>query len=289
MQNTELYKKEQAVVASLIVGNSVLMVLKIIIGLVGRSSALVADGLHSAVDAVASLAVLFSIKISRRPPDKEHPYGHGKVEAIAGGLTAVLLAGIAIEIAVTAIENLISKSFAMPTLLTAAVALTSAIVNEVMFRYGNAFGKKVGSQAMIANSWDNRSDALSSLAALAGILGARLGYPALDSVAAAIVSVMILRVVYHLVIEAARDLMDGAVIEAGEEIEALSETIKGVEHAYARVRRTGRSMLVDLKLEMDPGLSVSGSHDIGLEVKRRILEEHKGVADVMIHIHPHEH
>lgn len=287
--HTSDYAKERAVAVSLIAGNSLLMVLKVLVGLVGKSSALVADGLHSAVDAVASLAVFFSIKISRRPPDEQHPYGHGKIEAIAGGLTAVLLAGVAIEIGFSAVENAVTGTFAIPSLLTAGVALTSAVVNEAMFRFGNAFGKKVGSQAIVANSWDNRSDALSSLAAFAGILGARLGFPILDPIAALAVSIMILRVVYHLILEAAHDLMDSAIPETGQEIEGLSEAIEGVEHAYARVRRAGRSMFVDLKLEMDPGLSVSESHEIGLEVKKCILEEYKGVSDVMIHIHPHEH
>lgn len=273
---------------ALISGNALLMLLKLTAGYWGGSSALIADGLHSAADAAASVVVLLSIRLSLRPPDREHPYGHGKVESIASGLTALFLVAVALEIMLSAIWAILAGSHSMPSILTAIAALISIAANEMMFRVANTHGKRVGSQAMIANSWDNRSDTLSSTAALAGIIGARLGFPVLDHVAAIIVSIMIMRVVYHLMRDAAHELMDRMVDDVGDDIVAIAKRVDGVEHAYARVRRVGRGVVVDLKLEMDPRLTLSGSHDIGISVKRRILNRLKSVTDVMIHIHPHD-
>lgn len=286
--SSSTYKKERAVVGFLIAGNALLMVGKILAGAAGRSSALVADGLHSGADVASSVAVLFSIKLSVRPPDEEHPYGHGKVEAMAGTFTAFLLAVVAVEIAYSGLRSIFLGSYATPSLLTAVVAVISIATNEVMFRYGNWFGNKVGSQAMIANSWDNRSDALSSLAAVVGIVGARFGFRFLDPLAAIAVSVMIMRVVYHLLRDSVQELMDRTVTEVVDEVVRLAERVQGVEHAYARVRRIGRKFMVDMKVEVNPGISVADGHDISLTVKNMILAENAGVSDVMIHIHPHD-
>ncbi len=280
--------RERAIMLIILAGNAFLMALKIAFGFLGGSTALLADGVHSAGDALASAAVLFSINISVRPPDADHPYGHGKIEAIAAGLTALLLAGVSFEVAISAFRAVLGSSHPTPSLSTAAVAVISIAANEAMFRFGNSFGKKVGSRAIIANSWDNRADALSSLTALAGILGARFGYAFLDPVAALVVSAMIARVVYGLLRESAHELMDGMVSDLGSRIVDIAEGVEGVEHAYARVRRIGRGYSVDLKLEMDPEMSVSGSHDVGIEVKNRIARTIKGVSDVMIHVHPHD-
>lgn len=283
-----LETRERSIMYIIIAGNAFLTAVKIAFGILGGSTALLADGVHSAGDALASVAVLFSIRVSVRPPDAEHPYGHGKIEAIAAALTALLLAGVSVEIAISAVRAVLGSSYGTPSPLTAVVAAVSIAANEVMFRFGNSFGKKVGSQAIIANSWDNRADALSSLTALAGILGARFGYGFLDPMAALVVSAMIVRVVFGLLRESAHELMDGMVSDLGCRIVSIAEGVEGVEHAYARVRRIGRGYSVDLKLEMDPEMSVSGSHDVGIEVKNRITRKIKGISDVMIHVHPHD-
>lgn len=280
--------KDTKILLFVLAGNILLMSIKIAGGISGHSSALVADGIHSGADVVATILILFAVRLSLAPPDDEHPYGHGKVEPLAATGSAILLGFIALEIIYSGVERIIHSRYTSPDALTAWIALISILLNEIMFRFENKFGKERGSTALVANAWDNRSDAFSSLAAFIGIIMARFGFPFLDPVSALIIAVMIIRIAYRLIIKSSLEIMDTSIPEIESAVVKKAEGVDGVEHAYARARRIGRQIHVDLKLEMDPMMTVSESHLLGVKVKEKVSQRFVNIEQVMIHVHPHE-
>lgn len=280
--------KDTKILLFVLFGNILLMGIKIAGGIYGHSAALVADGIHSGADVVATLLILFAVRLSLAPPDEEHPYGHGKVEPLAATGSAILLGFIALEIIYSGTDRIINNRYTTPDALTAWIASTSILLNEIMFRFENKFGKERGSTALVANAWDNRSDAFSSLAALLGIIAARLGFLILDPISALIIAVMIIRIAYRLIIKSSLEIMDTSIPEIESAVVNAAERVEGIEHAYARARRIGRQIHVDLKLEMDSLMTVSESHLLGVKVKEKVSKRFVNIEQIMIHVHPHE-
>jgi cation diffusion facilitator family transporter len=279
-----------------IVGNVALAAVKLVIGLVAKSQALVADAVHSASDVVGSVAVLIGLRAAERPPDEDHPYGHGKAESVAAIIVSVLLALVGFEIGAASVESLFAPLEA-PGMLAVWAAVGSMILKEWMFRYKYNLGKKLNSQSLIANAYEHRSDVYSSLAALIGIGGAILGgrYDIpwllyLDPIAGIFVSGLVLVMAYNIMKESIHAILDHVLHE--EETIDLRRTIEAVPGVIridsVRAREHGHYLIVDVKMSVDPLITVEQGHRIGKRVKQALMDQHSSVRDVFVHINPYD-
>lgn len=278
-----------------IFGNILLALIKFIVGKFGNSRALIADAVHSFSDVVGSLAVLVGIRASKLPPDEEHPYGHGKAESIAAIIVAAILFIVGAQIGYGSFQALFAPALT-PSILAVYVALFSIILKEAMFQYKYRLGKKLNSDALITNAWEHRSDVFSSIAALIGIGGAVAGdylgiswMIYLDPLAGIGVSILVMIMAWKLGADAIHNTLDHVLPEEeAAELEATALSVPGVvqvDALYARVH--GHYVIVDIKLAVDPHITVEEGHAIGKQVKEALLMRHKHVHNVLIHINPY--
>ena len=270
--------------------NAILMVMKLLAGHFGHSEAVFADGMESAADFVAILASIIALKIGRKPFDDDHPYGHGKAESIAAILVSLVIFTTGGGILYKAIMTIVERDYAEPQLIAVLAALATIVIKETLFRYTRRVSKKLESPAVEAIARDHRKDALTSIATLIGVGGAYFGVVLMDPLAAGLTAFFIFHIGWETFRNATNDLMDGQ--PPKEIITAVADIaggVSGVEHVHQiRSRRSGQYLIVDLKLEMDPEMTVKESHDITNNVKQLIFERLPNVGDVMIHINPHE-
>lgn len=278
-----------------IIGNLLLAVLKIVVGTIGNSRALVADAVHSASDVVGSLAVLIGLRAAKLPPDDDHPYGHGKAESIAAIIVAVILFIVGVQIGYGSFKALFEPVIT-PSVLAVYAAIFSIVTKEAMFQYKYRLGKKLNSVALITNAWEHRSDVFSSFAALVGIGGAVLGgYLAipwmvyLDPVAGIIVSFLIMIIAWRLGNESIHNTLDHVLHEEDAlELKKTAEEVEGVIKVDTlHAREHGHYVIVDIKIAVDPHITVEEGHTIGKEVKEKLIKEHDHVQNVLIHINPY--
>ena len=270
--------------------NLLLTVLQIVVGVFGKSQALIADGLHSLSDLLADIMVLFANRHGNRHADANHPYGHARIETAATLILGVTLAVLGVLLLVAAglrLQNPQNIQTVHP--LTLWVALFTLFSKEGLFRYMLAVAKRVRSQMLVANAWHARSDAASSLVVVIGIGGNLLGYTFLDLVAAAVVGVMIAHMGGKFALEALAELVDTG-LEA-EEVEAIRATLlatPGVRGLHElRTRKMADDALVDAHVIVDPKISVSEGHYIAEAARQAVLAQHH-VMDVMVHIDPED-
>lgn len=271
-------------------GNALLMVVKLLAGYYGGSKAVFADGIESACDFVAIGSTMLALRIGRRPYDERHPYGHGRAESIAALFVALIIIVTGVGILVSAVKSMITGHLAPPHLMAVVAAGVTILAKEGMYRASISAGTRLESPALLAVSRDHRKDALTSVATLVGVGAAYAGFPLLDPLAAAITSFFIFYIGYETFHGAAHELMDGQLqSDVVARVHELAERVEGVEHVHEiRGRRSGQYLIIDLKLDMDPGMTVKRSHDIATEVKRLIFAELNNVGDVMIHVNPHD-
>ncbi|MGD9826066.1 cation diffusion facilitator family transporter [Desulfobacter sp.] len=269
-------------------GNFGLTVLKGWAGIVSNSGAMVADAVHSASDIFASLFVYISLKIAQKPADKEHPYGHGRAEVISTLVVVGMLVAAGVEIIRTAITTIRHGCLHAPGNWAVYAAILSIVVNELMYQFIYRAGVKTNSPSTIANAMDNRSDAFSSIAALIGIIGAKLKYPVLDPVAGIVVALFIFKMSYDIAMDAVRQIMDESAGEKKiQEVKNLALAVNGVKNVHGiRVRRSGASFLVDLDIVVDPKITVEMAHDIGESVREIIRVHMDKVSQARVHIDP---
>jgi cation diffusion facilitator family transporter len=270
--------------------NAVLMMMKLCAGYYGKSEAVFADGIESACDFVAIAATYIAVRMGRQPLDGKHPYGHGKAESIAAIFVSLIIFISGAGILVQAVWTILEGKPELPGISAVLAAVVTIAVKEWLYRFTRETADRLESPALQALARDHRKDALTSIATLVGVSGAYFGLRIMDPLAAGLTALFIFHMGFQVFRTAAHDLMDGKPPEALiSAITALSESVDGVEHVHEiRARRSGRYLIVDLKLDMDPGMTVKMSHDIATEVKRRIFREFPNVGDVMIHINPHE-
>jgi len=271
-----------------VVVNVLLTALQISVGLLTKSQALVADGIHSLSDLVSDFVVLLASHHSQKDADEDHPYGHQRYENAASlALGALLLAvgGGMLWSAFLKLENPDS----VPTVHITAlwVAAGALVAKELLFRYMLAVAKRVKSSMLVANAWHARSDAASSLVVGLGIIGNLAGYPILDPIAALIVGFMVARMGWEFGWGALHDLMDRAVDD--EEVQAIRSTLAGSPGILGvhdlRTRKMGDMIVVDVHLEVDAQLTVEAGHDIAVEARQRVLQRHR-VINLMTHVDP---
>ena len=279
-----------------IIVNLLLTIFKGIGGVLSGSRALLADALHSASDIVGSIVVLFAVKIANKPPDEEHPYGHGKAENIASIIVALLLVIVGIEISLSSIKVFFGDIPEAPGTLALFILITSIVVKEILFYYKLFLGKKYNSTALISEAWHHRSDSLSSFAALAGvglaILGEKLNLSFLiygDAIAGIIVSVIVIKVGYHLIKGSATVVLEKVL--PPKEVEKYKQTVlkvNGVLRVDQMLARThGSYVVIDLRLSVDPNITVKQGHTIASEAKHALLDKHSEIEDVLVHINPY--
>jgi cation diffusion facilitator family transporter len=232
--------------------------------------------------------LLQGLKIASRPPDEAHPYGHHRAESITSKLLAIILAITAIGIGNEAINILRSGEIIPPKPIAVYIALISVIIKEMMYQYTVRIGRKVRSSAVIADAWNHRSDALSSIATVIGITGAIWGFAFMDPVAGIVVSILILRTAVYIYIEAIHSLMDKAPArEVLDSIRSAAKEARGVKAVQeVKVRQYGSKYVVDMKICVDPNITVEEGHGAAARAKENILNVNRDVLDVLIHVNP---
>lgn len=268
-------------------GNLLLIMMKLAAGFIGRSQGLIAEAIHSSADLLSSVGVLAGIKISNRPPDADHPYGHGKAESIAALAVSAILIITGIELGYSGIKGIIRGVTTTPEPITLYVAIFTIIWNESLFRYRLHIGKKINSPAIISDAWHQRADVFACIAVTIGILGARLGYPILDPAAAAVVSLFVIHAGWELIKDAVNQLMDKSSIEVNQNIEVILQSFSQIEEVEdVRTRCMGNGIIVDLKFKVSSELTVQEAHDLAVEVKAAIDKEVDQLQDISIHYGP---
>ena len=290
MLRTERFNRADRVIKVGFWANAFLMVLKLLAGHFGHSEAVFADGVESACDFVAIASTIIALNIGRKPYDDKHPYGHGKAESISAILVSLVIFSTGAGILYKAGQTILKGVYQEPKLIAVLAAFATIIIKEALCRFSMRVGGNLGSPAVLAIARDHRKDAVTSVATLIGVTGAFFGLKIMDPLAAGLTSIFIFHIGYQTFRSAANELMDGQPPqEMIHAITMLAEAVDGVEHVHEiRGRRSGQYVIVDLKLDMDPEMTVKRSHAIATEVKRQIFERFPNVGDVMIHINPHD-
>ena len=267
-----------------LVADVVLLVGKLAGGVFAGSSALLADAVHTASDLISDVATLWFVRIGEQPPDAKHPYGHGRFETVGMVLLAGLLLVTAAGIAIEAVGDF--DGAAAPGSLALWVAAGSIVVKEALYHYTIRAGRRLRSRLLQANAWHHRSDSLSSVAVLAGVAGARAGFPILDPVASVVVALLIGKMGVDVAREALEELTDTTLAASDlERLQAAILQVPGVRDVHdLRARRMGRELLVDLHLQVAPLTTVSDGHQTAERVRYRLLELAPEISEVLVHV-----
>jgi len=285
----ERFRQAEKITIIGIITNILLTAFKFFAGIVGNSHALIADATESLSDVVSTSAVLISFKISKKPKDENHPYGHGKAESIATGIVGLIIVASGFFILFTDARLILTGDATSPTFIALAAALLTLVIKEILHRYVLGYAKRLDSSVLMASALDYRKDVISKVATIVGITGAMIGFPFLDPLAAIFVSFIIIGIGFRVVIRGSRELMDTALEQPMiDKMIAVAKGCAGVEHATGRARRMGQFISAELIIDVDPSLSVLNGHNIAKNVKEGILKELDNVTDVMVHVNPHE-
>lgn len=271
--------------------DAILSAVKVIVGLLVGSAALVADGIHSLSDLITDGFVLAAIHYGRQGPDKDHHYGHGRIETLTTLLLGSVLIFVAGGIAWSSIHRLLSGTqINAPGLMAIAITVLALVGKEWIFRYTMKVAKRVQSKLLEANAWHSRSDALSTAVVLVALIGAQFGLGWLDAVAAVIVGLLVGKVGWDLLWESARELVDTALpTDAQQQMHDVACTVPGVDSVHdLRTRQSAGWAMVDLHIVVGPKVSVSEAHEIGNEVSRRLRHQFPALTDVIFHIDPED-
>ena len=277
--------------------NVVLLVLKFVAGILGHSSAMVADAVHSLSDFLTDIVVLVFVKISGKPKDKSHEYGHGKFETLALTIIGLVLVVVALGIissGVTKIDDFFEgQTLEAPGMLALWAAVASIVLKEAVYRYSIIKARKLDSQALEANAWHHRSDALSSIGTLVGIGGAIIlgqKWVILDPIASIVVGVFIGKVAFELLRNGIGDLTDKALPESVEKeiIQMVSEVKDVVNPHSLKTRRVGNHYAIELHIEMDGNISLNEAHDKATEIENLLRSKYGDETHIGVHVEPFE-
>ena len=275
--------------------NAALIVLKFVAGFVGRSSAMVADAVHSLSDFVTDVIVLVFVKIAGRPSDKNHDYGHGKYETFATMIIGLSLAFAGFVLMYNGIRLIIDgldgHALPRPTMIALVIAVVSIVSKEWLYRLTARVGRRVSSNAVVANAWHHRSDAVSSAGTLIGIAGAMfLGdrWRILDPIAAVVVSIFIIKSGYDIMKPSVYELLEGSLPENEEkEIERLVKSVPGIVRIHnLRTRRIGNNIAVDLHAKMDGNITLTEAHAIATRAEEAISQHFGPGSIINVHMEP---
>ncbi len=268
--------------------NLLLMLLKLVSGAFLRSTALIADGIHSLSDLATDFVVLVGSRLSNRPADETHPYGHQKFETLAGVFVSVVLIAVSAGLIWSAAQSIVAGKVVFPGFMVLVIAGISVVSKEVIFRLTRAVAKSNHSASLYANAWHHRSDAFSSVAVLIGGIVGLLGWGFADQAATIVVGFMILgvggKLLYEGLVELTEHSADKESLRVIKGILEAEESIAGW-HAL-RTRKLGGELFVDLHILVNPQLSIQAGHDISLRIERRIQHQLSKPVNTLIHIDP---
>lgn len=276
-----------------IIGNLILSAFKAVAGIVAHSGAMVSDAVHSASDVFSSIIVIIGVRISSKDSDVSHPYGHERFECVAAIILAIILCMTGIFIGADALKNIVGGSYdtlAVPGILALIAAVVSIVSKEAMFWYTKHYAEKLDSGALMADAWHHRSDALSSVGALIGIAGARLGFPVLDPLASLVICGFILKAAYDIFIDAIDKMVDHSCDEETEnkmlQCAMRQEGVLSVDLLQTRV--FGNKIYVDIEICADGEKTLAEGHAIAEQVHDAIEQTFPKVKHIMVHVNPYQ-
>lgn len=274
-----------------IVQNVLLSVFKLFAGIFAHSNAMISDAIHSASDVFSTIIVIIGVKLASKKSDKEHPYGHERLECVAAIVLSIVLLYTGIKIGSQAVKDIIGgdyQNLQKPGMLALVAAVVSIVTKEIMYWYTRHYAKKIDSSALMADAWHHRSDALSSVGAFIGILGARMGYPILDPIASVVICIFIGKAAYDIFKDAVDKMVDKSCDE--KTIQKMREVIAsqaGVENIdLLQTRLFGAKIYVDIEIAADKTLSLENAHEIAQRVHDAIEKNFPLVKHCMVHVNP---
>ena len=274
-----------------ILQNALLSGFKLLAGILAHSNAMISDAIHSASDVISTIVVIIGIKLSSRDSDKDHPYGHERMECVAAILLSILLFFTGLGIGFQALKSILQGNYEtleMPGILALIAAVVSIIVKEIMYWYTRYYAKRIDSSALMADAWHHRSDALSSIGALIGIAGARMGFPVMDSIASLAIFVFIAKAAFDIFNDALNKMVDHSCDERTEQeiydCVAAHEDVLGIDLLQSRI--FGNKIYVDLEIAVNASYTLEKAHDIAEQVHEDIEKNFPKVKHVMIHVNP---
>lgn len=271
-----------------IIWNIILSVVKVITGYFAKSHSILADGVHSLSDVLTTLIALVSVRMAAKEEDERHPYGHEKIEPIMSKLLAIVLIVTAFGMAWSSIKLLNSDSMKVPGIQALLVAMLSIAIKEWMYHYTNRAAIKIGSNALKADAWHHRSDALSSVGSFIGIGGALLGITIMDALAGIVISLVIIRVGIKIYVQSVKELLDTAAPkEVEEDIYVTIDKLDGVKGIdVLRTRMHGTRIFVDVEITVDGKKILWDAHEIAENVHHVIEKKFPEVKHCMVHVNP---
>ena len=272
--------------------NLLLSVLKLLAGVIAKSGAMISDAVHSASDVVSSVIVIVGVKLAAKDSDRDHPYGHERFECVAAIVLSVILLVSGLFIGHEGVEKLLdwkNTPVVIPGLFALIAAAVSIAVKEGLYWFTRFYAKRLRSGALMADAWHHRSDALSSVGALIGIAGARMGYPMADTIASLVICVFIVKAAYDIFKDAVGKMVDRSCSEETEgEIRACAAAVPGVMQVdLLQTRLFGSRIYVDIEIRADGRLTLEEGHEIARTVHKKVEAEFPDVKHIMVHVNPY--
>lgn len=274
-----------------IAGNILLSIMKLIAGFVAHSNAMISDAIHSASDVFSTIVVIIGIKLAAKEPDKEHPYGHERLECVAAIILSMVLFITGLGIGAQAFKTIMSGDYTnipVPGILALVASIVSIVSKEAMYWYTRFNAKKIDSSALMADAWHHRSDALSSVGALIGIAGARMGVPIMDSVASLIIFIFIAKAAFDIFKDAVNKMVDRSIDDESQrklrKCIMANDKVLGIDMLQTRL--FGSEYYVDVEIVVDGTMTLNDAHAIATEVHDSIEHSFSKVKHVMVHVNP---
>lgn len=274
-----------------IIGNIVLSIIKLLAGIIAHSNAMISDAIHSASDVFSTFVVIIGIKLSAKEPDKEHPYGHERLECVAAIILAMVLFITGLGIGIEALKNILHGNYSdlqIPGILALIAAIVSIVSKEGMYWYTRYYAKKIDSSALMADAWHHRSDAFSSIGALIGIGGARLGFPIMDSIASMVIFIFIVNAAFQIFKDAMDKMVDHSCDDETEkqiyDCVMKNENVMGIDLLQTRI--FGNKIYVDVEIQVNASYTLQVAHNIAEAVHEDIEENFPKVKHIMVHVNP---
>lgn len=274
-----------------IIQNVLLSIFKLFAGIFANSNAMISDAIHSASDVFSTIVVIIGVRLSSKDSDKEHPYGHERLECVAAIVLAMILFFTGLEIGAQAVKDIVHGNYGdleVPGVLALVAAAVSIVTKELMYWYTRYHAKKIDSSALMADAWHHRSDALSSVGALIGIGGAMLGFPVMDSVASLVIFVFIAKAAYDIFKDAMDKIVDHACDEETEKAiydAVISHNeVLGIDLLQTRI--FGNKIYVDVEIRVNASYTLLEAHKIAEDVHENIEQNFPKVKHIMVHVNP---
>lgn len=291
LTETDFQKIANKVSMVTIVGNIVLSIVKLLAGILANSNAMISDAVHSTSDVFSTIVVIIGIRLAAKESDKEHPYGHERLECVAAIVLAMILFMTGLGIGAEALKNIFNGNYSglqVPGMLALIAAIVSIVSKEEMYWYTRHYAKKIDSSALMADAWHHRSDAFSSIGALLGIGGARLGFPVMDSIASLVIFVFIVKAAFDIFKDAMDKMVDHSCDEETEkrlyDCVMENEDVIGIDLLQTRI--FGNKIYVDVEIRADESYTLRQAHNIAENVHNNIERNFPKVKHIMVHVNP---